>query len=368
MSLITRCPACGTLFKVVADQLKISQGWVRCGQCAEVFDAQGHMAIGVAGPSVPGSMQAQPGFNPADTTATDKTALINGATDPDAQAMAAVGLGALDSGSLSESKNTRNQTLLDQKGTAEDAGAASPEAVDRHPGFADSDWYNTVNPPAPQPRPDFADIEPPSSLSPNPSADALAMPGPVPLGEPGLPADGLPSFVLQAQRAQRWRSPWVRVAMLLMGVVLLAALAAQVAMHERDRIASREPRALPWLKELCVVVGCTVGPLKQIESLVVDASSFNKLRAEGKFEVYKLGLNLRNTSTTAVAVPHIELSLNDAQDLPVLRRVLSPADLGSTQSVLPPAAELAGNSTLQVDTGQLAGARIAGYRVWAFYP
>ncbi|MGH8805141.1 MAG: zinc-ribbon domain-containing protein, partial [Polaromonas sp.] len=29
MSLITRCPACGTMFKVVTDQLKVSQGWVR---------------------------------------------------------------------------------------------------------------------------------------------------------------------------------------------------------------------------------------------------------------------------------------------------------------------------------------------------
>src|SRR4051812_23314529 len=39
MGLITRCPTCGTMFKVVADQLKISEGWVRCGHCAEIFDA-----------------------------------------------------------------------------------------------------------------------------------------------------------------------------------------------------------------------------------------------------------------------------------------------------------------------------------------
>ncbi|WP_371414399.1 zinc-ribbon domain-containing protein [Acidovorax sp. 1608163] len=39
MSQITRCPACSTQFKVVADQLRISEGWVRCGNCAEVFDA-----------------------------------------------------------------------------------------------------------------------------------------------------------------------------------------------------------------------------------------------------------------------------------------------------------------------------------------
>ena len=31
------------MFKVVTDQLKVSQGWVRCGQCAEVFEAPEHM-------------------------------------------------------------------------------------------------------------------------------------------------------------------------------------------------------------------------------------------------------------------------------------------------------------------------------------
>jgi predicted Zn finger-like uncharacterized protein len=42
MSLKTRCPACDTVFKIVADQLKVSSGWVRCGRCAEVFDAASH--------------------------------------------------------------------------------------------------------------------------------------------------------------------------------------------------------------------------------------------------------------------------------------------------------------------------------------
>ena len=42
MSLKTRCPACDTVFKIVPDQLKVSSGWVRCGRCAEVFDAASH--------------------------------------------------------------------------------------------------------------------------------------------------------------------------------------------------------------------------------------------------------------------------------------------------------------------------------------
>ncbi|MBH2019320.1 MAG: zinc-ribbon domain-containing protein [Burkholderiales bacterium] len=49
MSLITRCPACTTMFRVVADQLKVAQGWVRCGQCGKVFDASLHLVPGEAG-------------------------------------------------------------------------------------------------------------------------------------------------------------------------------------------------------------------------------------------------------------------------------------------------------------------------------
>ncbi|WP_374567841.1 zinc-ribbon and DUF3426 domain-containing protein [Ideonella sp.] len=39
MSLATRCPACSTVFRVLQDQLRVSEGWVRCGQCQEVFNA-----------------------------------------------------------------------------------------------------------------------------------------------------------------------------------------------------------------------------------------------------------------------------------------------------------------------------------------
>ena len=38
-ALATRCPACGTVFRVVPDQLRVSDGWVRCGRCTEVFNA-----------------------------------------------------------------------------------------------------------------------------------------------------------------------------------------------------------------------------------------------------------------------------------------------------------------------------------------
>lgn len=44
MRLATRCTACGTTFRVVPDQLRVSDGWVRCGRCDTVFDAWDSLA------------------------------------------------------------------------------------------------------------------------------------------------------------------------------------------------------------------------------------------------------------------------------------------------------------------------------------
>src|SRR5688500_8388615 len=38
MSLVTRCPACGTAFRVQRDQLAAHFGTVRCGKCGSAFN------------------------------------------------------------------------------------------------------------------------------------------------------------------------------------------------------------------------------------------------------------------------------------------------------------------------------------------
>ncbi len=40
MSLVTTCTSCGTVFRLVREQLEASGGWVRCGHCMTVFDAK----------------------------------------------------------------------------------------------------------------------------------------------------------------------------------------------------------------------------------------------------------------------------------------------------------------------------------------
>jgi predicted Zn finger-like uncharacterized protein len=74
MSLVTRCPACATTFKVVKDQLRISDGWVRCGRCSEVFDAT--VDLHEAPDAAPGPAAVAP------TSATGEGTIERPAADP----------------------------------------------------------------------------------------------------------------------------------------------------------------------------------------------------------------------------------------------------------------------------------------------
>lgn len=317
MSLITQCPACNTLFKVVADQLKISQGWVRCGQCREVFDANANM-VALAQESV-----------------------------------------------VTDAPPAESQPPNVPK---------SHKKIAKNQDFDSSDWINSVNPPSPAS--DLSGFDNPLSLMPEEfddnnafsasSASSANAKSKKTAAKSNLAST--PSFVRHAQRAQRRRSPGAKAGLSLAFAVLIALGVLQVVRYERDRIAAAQPQTKPWLQELCSYTGCTVEPLKQIDSVVVDASSFNKVRSDAKTNQYKLTVNLKSLNALPVALPHIELTLNDVQDTAILRRVLNPADLGALQFMLAPAGEFAGTASIQIDTAQLAGARISGYRVLAFYP
>ncbi|MEZ0307176.1 MAG: DUF3426 domain-containing protein, partial [Ramlibacter sp.] len=264
MSLITRCPACGTMFKVVPDQLRISEGWVRCGHCAEVFDAQANMQ------------------------ADDEVAAT--ATEPPASQLPA------DSEGFESSLNTEvGASIIDPPDSAqleEEAKSLSETPLDQ---------------PFEMRRPDVAS-----------AAEAR----PLPAARPAEPEPELHdlSFVRQARRQAFWRSGGVRAVLFILFLALGAVLLAQVALHDRDRLAAAEPALRPWLARLCEPLSCRIGPPRQIDAIAIESSSFNKLRGEA----YRLNFTVKNQAPIEVAMPSLELTLTDAQDQPVLRRVLSP--------------------------------------------
>ncbi len=362
MSLITRCSACGTMFKVVADQLKVSQGWVRCGHCAEVFDAAAHLQ--------PYAPQA---------TASSSDAPVSPAPDalPDLQE---------DSG-----RGASVAPMLV-------APSAEPEAgwSDRVPAQEDTPVAAPASVPEVQvsPSPDLAADVFAYSVSPEPSepselsgaAEAAARAGFTEraLGEPEAPVPGdvqgdvhEVSFVREARRDAFWRQPAVRVALGLAALVLLAALLLQVALFQRHTLAVSQAWLRPALGTLCAWLDCEIRPPQQIESVIIESSTFNKLAAD----TYRLKVVIRNAGAIPLALPSLELTLTDTQDQAQLRRVLTPAELGATGPTLAAGAEFSGvlairilNSPPDPSASQVPAARpyaplrIAGYRVLAFYP
>ncbi|OYD48465.1 hypothetical protein CBY09_20815 [Acidovorax kalamii] len=168
------------------------------------------------------------------------------------------------------------------------------------------------------------------------------------------------SFVVAARRKAFWRKPVVRAVLVLVLLVLVVGLLLQVAVQERDRIAATDPRARPWLLKLCEPLQCEVAPQRQIADVVIDSSSFNKARGDS----YQLALTMKSKADIPLAMPAVELTLTDAQDQPVLRRVLLPNDMAAPAE-LPARGEWSTSVSVIVTTG---GARVAGYRLLAFYP
>lgn len=176
--------------------------------------------------------------------------------------------------------------------------------------------------------------------------------------EPDL--DDVP-FVRKARRKAFWRRPLVRMLLLLLLLLLGGLLALQYAAYDRDKLAAARPALRPWLQLLCEPLRCQIGAPRQIDAIVIDSSSFSRLRTDA----YRLSFTLRNQAPTQVAMPSIELTLTDTQDQPVIRRVLAPRDLGAAV-VLAASSEATESVSLAVSNG--GGNRIAGYRLLAFYP
>lgn len=328
MSLITRCPACGTLFNMVADQLKVSQGWVRCGQCADVFDATLHLQNeGATREAVA-----------AQFTASESLPQVVAADDVNHDSYAQDVAAALKTPDESAACNT-------------DVLAALPLATDA--GDVNAMFLDDGR--------DDLPIQVPTDVPGDASSD--------------IPNDALNdvSFVRQARQQAFWRRPAVRVGLGLVVVLLIGLLAAQYAVAQRDSLAAAEPRLKPALQMLCERLVCTVGPLRQIEAIVIDSSSFNKVNDVGN---YRLSFVVKNTGAAPVAMPSLEVTLTDTQDQAVLRRVLSPAQLGAASSMLAPGSDWSGAASLQVAANPTSPdnaspgvlGRVAGYRLLAFYP
>ncbi|SDC42550.1 MJ0042 family finger-like domain-containing protein [Massilia sp. PDC64] len=180
-----------------------------------------------------------------------------------------------------------------------------------------------------------------------------------------LAADGdadEPEFVKRSRRQERMGRTQ-RMLMAAGAVVLLLLLLAQVVLGFRNTLAAQHPGLKPALAAACTVLGCQVELPAQAENLVIETGELTTLGPN----TYALNTLLRNQGSLVLAWPSIELELTDANDKPVLRRVLAPADYLPRGTS--PATGFGPHSEQPVALHfTLDGLQPSGYHTFVFYP
>ena len=320
MTLATRCPACHTSFKVVKDQLRLADGWVRCGRCDEIFLAADALAL---------SEQA----GPAPTQGQRPSRM------PEVEHPAAAQTGPADT----------RQPVEDhaQLQAPEPAAERAPEAATARPSIEKaSDLL----------------ISPPGAAEPGPSTESSAsamqsegLPEPIP--ERSAPMRHYVWDTAAPQRAPR--SPWATAAWGVLAGVGLASLVTQAALAWHDELLHAVPSLKPVLEVACVMAECRLEPVRRLQALSVEASQLSQLGGT----IYQFNATVRNRSAAELAAPALDLVLTGSDGQVIARKVLRWADFGLRSRSMAAQQEVSLQTNL--NTGTTA---VAGFTIELFYP
>ncbi|VVE04439.1 DUF3426 domain-containing protein [Pandoraea fibrosis] len=378
--LATRCPHCHTVFRVVADQLKLRDGLVRCGNCREVFDGR----VYLCDPPSEASDDASTGA--AETTSAAGTALVEDTSLADAVATNNIGAPDVAGESLAATSPSPVQE------PAQSLASISPPANESSASGAPS---------APSGRPPVPEMLTPTAIaallgSPDESRAQLhhgpgryidddptvlaaptAQNASIPRGEPPMS----PTLTGQPQRPGAARVIWrVLLTLAILGLI------AQWAWIERAAVIDR----VPALRGVFAAIGrpmhVTIAPPRQPDMIQIssvtlvtdeatagdaadtsDATASAASASPGNAVPMTLTVFIRNQADYALAWPSLELTLSDLEGKPVVRRVFAASDY-VTDSTLREAG-LASRNERTIRLRLSAQAALASnYRVLAFYP
>jgi predicted Zn finger-like uncharacterized protein len=384
--MLTRCPACQTVFRLRPEQLHARRGEVRCGHCFHPFNARENTlevaddapppappAPPVRAPrtdplldfDIPDVAPAPPIRAPAPTPVDEDDWHVSAAAErPDGGASAAARPATAPEAASRSEFEARLKAAFAAAEEIPEPARAYPEVLRsarraQHPvePFAALEPFHG-EPDTQIPEPD----EPPAAVAPAPPAHPASTdhhdlsPAPVEADLAHLDAT--------YGRPPRATHPLLRALAVLVVVALGGLLAVQTGFVYRMEIARALPGLRPLLSEACARSSCTVPYPRDAERIAIEASD---LQAEpGRPGHYLLQATLNNRADYPQQWPHLELTLTDAGDNPLSRRVLPPSDwLPATQS---PEAFAARNAVELRIPFSAPGVAPTGYRIYAFYP
>lgn len=273
--MLTRCPTCGTAFRVTPEQLKARAGKVRCGHCKAVFNALESLEdappVAEAAPAPPSVAEPVPAASAEETPAVESSP----------------------------------------------ADAAMPESAPPEPSAVEAGAVDIL----------LEDIE------------ATEVPPPAP---------------------RRGTYAWAAAA-----VLALALLLAQAVYVFRAELALSQPDWRPQLEELCSQLECDIPLPRKTDLISIEASDLHPEPQRKNLLV--LSATLKNRAPFVQEYPHLEVTLTDTRDQPMVRRVFAPAEYlaegANVRAGFIANGDLAFN--LWLDAGDVGA---SGYRLYLFYP
>lgn len=273
--MLTRCPSCGTSFRVTPEQLKARAGKVRCGHCQGVFNAL--------------------------------------------------------------------ESLQDAPPVVEAPPPSAEESIPAAPA------RETVAGSA------VADNIPPATAETVPEPEMLAA------GRVDILLEDIPP----AEEAVAVPRRAAAIAWSAASLLALVLLLAQLVHVFRAELALAWPEWRPQLEEFCRQFECEI-PLPRKPDLVsIEASDLHP--DPQRNSLLALSATLKNRAAFAQEYPHLEVTLTDTRDQPMIRRVFAPAEYlaegANVRTGFPANGDVAVN--LWLDAGNIGA---SGYRLYLFYP
>jgi predicted Zn finger-like uncharacterized protein len=307
MAMITRCPACDTVFRISPPQLLAQNGTVRCGRCLTVFD--GFKTLSTA-----------PDFEASESAAPDAAAANASTAESTMSVAAAPEIAATDSVPVPMPSSPEPTFELESVSATELAAAAVP---------------------IPEPAAKSGVAEETRDFGPAPEQLTLE--------------DHL--FLEETREANaRRRRLWGAGAALL-----LLALTAQAVYAYRGEIAAYYPGVRPYLARMCDTLHCAINLPQRPRVIAIEASDLQATDPARPGAIH-LTATVRNHGSHDVGFPALDLVLTNTRDHTLARRIFLPHDYlepgRDPRAGIPANAEMTIN--LDLDTGDL---NAAGFRL-----
>lgn len=400
MSLVTVCPKCRSEFEVTADQLKLHDGLVRCGQCSHVFDGFVHLkdslptltrkvgepprtsssenfaSSAASSGQVPSVSLGEPPAPEAISAMLGSPLRSQLAAEPPRQPSAAP-VPLPDDGPFIPSVDMRvSEVSRSTDGRFEPAlnsNQASRQST-HHESASNGGpvRVRTVGQPAVS-EPFIGAIQVTRAKASGADTAAPEQPSLRIIGEsrlrgedPSASGRTVPEFLEEDDEPQvSWHTPLWMVGSLLLALALIV----QVAVVMRNDIAAAMPTVRPLLVQLCQPLGCEVGYVRQIDRIFIVGSELRQAPASSPDQAnrdYVLRLTLQNRASHAQPWPALMLALNDASGTVVVRKAILPDEYLPTNLLNGPF-EARQEVSLDVPLA-VKGVAVSGYELVKFFP